>query len=80
MKEIFIISSAKLFFIENHFSVSIRTIPYKSVLVANAVLLLIDTASYFLKRQIEKKAAIFLDNGGFAERMHNMRIQKRKDG
>ena len=65
---------------ENHFSVSIRTIPYKSVLVANAVLLLIDTASYFLKRQIEKKAAIFLDNGGFSERMHNMRIQKRKDG
>ena len=34
---------------ENHFSVSIRTIPYKSVLVANAVLLLIDTASYFFK-------------------------------
>ena len=64
---------------ENHISVPIRTIPYKSVLVANAVLLLIDTASYFLKRQIEKKAAIFLDNGGFSERMHNMRIQKRKD-
>ena len=63
---------------ENHFSVSIRTIPYKSVLVANAVLLLIDTASYFLKRQIEKKAAIFLDNGGFSERMYNMRIQNRK--
>ncbi|MBQ8753532.1 MAG: hypothetical protein IJZ19_00710 [Lentisphaeria bacterium] len=34
---------------ENHFSVPIRTIPYKSVLVANAVLLLIDTASYFFK-------------------------------
>ena len=65
---------------ENYTSVQIRTVPYKSVLVANAVLLLIDTASYFLKRQIEKKAAIFLDNGGFAERMHNMRIQKRKDG
>ena len=63
---------------ENHISVPIRTIPYKSVLVANAVLLLIDTASYFLKRQIKKKTAIFLDNGGFAERMHNMRIQNRK--
>ena len=63
---------------ENHISVPIRTIPYKSVLVANAVLLLIDTASYFLKRQIEKKAAMFLENGGFAERMHNMRTQKRK--
>ena len=34
---------------ENHISVPIRTIPYKSVLVANAVLLLIDTASYFFK-------------------------------
>lgn len=64
---------------ENYASVPIRTIPYKSVLVANAVLLLIDTASYFLKRQIEKKAASFLDNGGFSERMHNMRTQKRKD-
>ena len=63
---------------ENHISVPISTIPYKSVLVANAVLLLIDTASYFLKRQIEKKATMFLENGGFAERMHNMRTQKRK--
>ena len=60
-------------------SVPLRTVPYKSVLVANAVLLLIDTTSYFLKRQIEKKAAMFLENGGFAERMHNMRTQKRKD-
>jgi four helix bundle suffix protein len=63
---------------ENHISVPIRTIPYKSVLVANAVLLIIDTASYFLKRQIEKKAAIFLEDCGFSERMHNMRTQKRK--
>ena len=64
---------------ENHISVPIRTIPYKSVLVANAVLLLIDTASYFLKRQIQRKSAVFLENGGFSEHMHNMRIQKRKD-
>ena len=64
---------------ENHISVPISTIPYKSVLVANAVLLLIDTASYFLKRQIEKKAAMFLENGGFSERMHNMRMQNRKN-
>ena len=63
---------------ENYTSVQIRTVPYKSVLVANAVLLLIDTASYFLKRQIEKKAAIFLEDGGFSERMHNMRMQNRK--
>ena len=64
---------------ENYTSVPLRTVPYKSVLVANAVLLLIDTTSYFLKRQIEKKAAMFLENGGFAERMHNMRIQKLKE-
>lgn len=64
---------------ENYTSVQIRTVPYKSVLVANAVLLLIDTTSYFLKRQIQRKSAMFLENGGFAERMHNMRTQKRKD-
>ena len=64
---------------ENHASVPIRTIPYKSVLVANAVLMLIDTTRYFLKRQIEKKAATFLENGGFSERMHSMRGTKRQN-
>ena len=64
---------------EIHTSVPIRTIPYKSVLVANGTILLIETASYFLKRQIQRKSAVFLEKGGFAERMHNMRIQKRKD-
>ena len=60
-------------------SVQIRTYPYKSVLVANATLLLIDTAVYFLKRQIASKAKVFLDNGGFAERMDRMRRQKRNE-
>ena len=64
---------------ENYASVPLRTIPYKSVLVANGAVLLIETASYFLKRQIQNKSVIFLENGGFSERMHNMRIQKRKD-
>ena len=64
---------------ENYASVPIRTIPYKSVLVANAVLMLIDTTRYFLKRQIEKKAATFLENGGFAERMYRQRNKKRQD-
>ena len=59
--------------------VQLRTIPYKSVLVANGVLLLIGTASYFLKRQIQRKAALFLENGGFAERMYTLRDQKRKN-
>ena len=57
-------------------SVNIRTVPYKSVLVVNAVLLLIDTAVYFLKRQIDSKAKAFLNDGGFSERMHRMRTGK----
>ena len=60
-----------------HPSVNIRNIPYKSVLVANATLLLIATAVYFLQRQIDSKADAFLNNGGFAERMHKMRQEKR---
>ena len=58
-------------------SVPVRTPPYKSVLVANANLLLIDTAVFFLKRQIESTAKAFLDCGGFAERMDRMRRKKR---
>ena len=58
-------------------SVQIRTVPYKSVLVANATLLLIDTTVYFLKRQIENKANRFLHDGGFSERMDRMRRNKR---
>ena len=62
---------------ENYVSVPIRTVPYKSVLVANGTILLIETASYFLKRQIQRKSAMFLENGGFSERMHSMRCKKR---
>ena len=60
-----------------HPSVQLRTTPYKSVLVANATLLLIDTTVYFLKRQIASKAKAFIDNGGFSERMHRMRTKTR---
>jgi len=52
-------------------------VPYKSVLVANATLLLISAATFFLKRQIEGKTRKFLDHGGFAERMNRMRREKR---
>ena len=58
-------------------SVTLRNTPYKSVLVANATLLLISAATYFLKRQIDGKAKRFLDSGGFAERMSRMRREKR---
>lgn len=54
-------------------SVQIRTNPYKSVLVANATLLLISTASFFLKRQINAKSRSFLEGGGFSERMRRRR-------
>ena len=57
-------------------SVNIRNIPYKSVLVANAVSLLISTASYFVKRQIDAKAKVFIVSGGFSERMYRMRSAK----
>ena len=60
-------------------SVRLRKIPYKSVLVANAALLLIETAVYFLKRQIASKSTAFLDNGGFSERMARMRKKNQKD-
>ena len=59
-------------------SVHIRNIPYKSVLVANATLLLIDTTVFFLKRQIAGKSKTFLNTGGFSERMHKMRRESRK--
>ncbi len=60
---------------ENAFSpsVQIRTNPYKSVLVANGALLLIDTTVFFLKRQIAAKSRSFLEDGGFSERMYRQR-------
>ncbi|MBQ9336684.1 MAG: four helix bundle suffix domain-containing protein [Lentisphaeria bacterium] len=61
-------------------SVFIRNIPYKSVLVANATLLLISAATFFLRRQIDSKAKAFLNNGGFSERMHQMRIKDKRQG
>ena len=63
--------------VQKAFVVTLRNTPYKSVLVANATLLLISAATYFLRRQIESKAKTFLANGGFAERMDRMRRKKR---
>ena len=59
-------------------SVPIRTYPYKSVLVANATILLIDTAAYFLKRQIRAKMEIYLAQGGFSEHLYNLRKSQKK--
>ena len=55
------------------------TIPHKSILVANAALLLINSARYLLKRQIESKAETFLYDGGFTERMFQKRNSNRKN-
>ena len=60
-----------------HPSATLGNAPYKSVLVANATLLLISTATYLLKRQIDSKAKAFLDDGGFSERMTRMRLKNR---
>ena len=58
-------------------SVTFGNAPYKSVLVANATLLLLSAATYFLKRQIDRKSKVFLNNGGFSERMTRMRLKNR---
>ena len=60
-------------------SVTLRNTPYKSVLVANATLLLISAATWLLKRQIDSKARDFMDNGGFSERMTRMRLKNRNE-
>ena len=59
------------------FSATLGNAPYKSVLVANATLLLISAATYLLKRQIDSKARSFLNDGGFSERMARMRLKNR---
>ena len=50
-----------------------RTLPSKSVIVANATILLIHASTFWLKRLIEEKAKTFLSEGGFSERMYRMR-------
>ena len=50
----------------------------KDAIVANAALLLIEAASYFLGRQIMNLSEKFLSEGGFAERMAGMRKDRRR--
>ena len=52
--------------------------PLKSVIVANATVLLINVATFWLKKLIDKKLDIFSHDGGFSERMYNYRNQNRK--
>jgi four helix bundle suffix protein len=49
-----------------------------SVLVANAMLSLLNVCCYLLDRQIEVQAKAFEKEGGFTERMYRVRSAKRK--
>jgi len=46
--------------------------------IANMTIILLNQADYLLYRQIERLSADFLKGGGFSERMHRMRTEKRK--
>ena len=63
---------------KNSSSVPSRSVPLKSVIVANAAVLLINVATFWLKKIIVHKLENFLDNGGFSEQLYNSRIKKRK--
>ena len=60
-------------------SVNVGTCPLQSVIVANCILLLLDTTCFLLDRQIARLAADFEDGGGFSELMHKFRTQKRQE-
>ena len=59
-------------------SVNVGNCPLQSVIAANGVLLLLDTACFLLDRQLARLAADFENEGGFSERMYKRRIEKRK--
>ena len=52
------------------------SLPLKSVLVANAAILLITAESFWLKQLIASKMDNFLREGGFTERMYHIRSGK----
>jgi four helix bundle suffix protein len=47
-------------------------------IAANAALVLIGVACALLDRQIEAQAEAFTEEGGFTERLHRIRTQKRR--
>ena len=60
-------------------SVNVRTCPLQSVIVANAVLLLLNVTCHLLDRQLARLAADFENNGGFSERMCKRHTDKRNE-
>jgi four helix bundle suffix protein len=49
-------------------------------IAANAALILIGVACALLDRQIEAQAAAFTEEGGFAERLHRIRTERKNNG
>ena len=49
-------------------------------IAANAALVLLGVACALLDRQIEAQAAAFIGEGGFTERLHRIRTDRRKQG
>ena len=49
-------------------------------LAANAALVLLGVACALLDRQIEAQAAAFTEEGGFTERLHRIRTERRRHG
>lgn len=45
--------------------------------IANMAIILINQADYLLFKQLKRLSEDFLENGGFSERMHNLRRKKR---
>lgn len=64
-------------------SVSVRVRPCQSVsspaLVANAALSLLNLACHLLDRQLAAQARAFENEGGFTERLHRVRTERRDD-
>ena len=60
-------------------SVNVGKCPLQSVIVANAVLLLLNVTCHLLDRQLVRLAADFENNGGFSERRCKRSTDKRNE-
>ena len=60
-------------------SADVGKCPLQSVIVANAVLLLLNVTCHLLDRQLARLAADFENKGGFSERMCKRRTDKRNE-
>lgn len=58
--------------------VNVSNCPLQSVIVANSVLLLLDSTCYFLDRQLIRLATDFEKEGGFTERLYRLRSERNK--